>query len=726
MKLGPLTSLALSVACSALAASCAASDTVGSLAVPTPARSARPTAQDGKRAFEIADFYRVKQAGSPALSPDGKRVAFQLRRYDLEGDKSWTELWMMDSDGSNARQMTQGQHQDTAPQFTPDGGSLLFSSNRAGANQLFVMPIDGGEPRQLSKFPTGVADPVFSPDGKYLAVSADVYPEAGIDPEKNAEPEGKLSVHVADELLYRHWTSWRDGRVTHVLLLNASTGEVLKDMTPGRFDAPTFSLGGERGYAFSPDGKELCFVSNHDPKPAESTNTDLWVVPVEGAITEGTARNLTDANEGWDGAPLYSPDGAHIAFVSQETPGYESDLRRLAVLERKSGKVRYLTSRAGFDDWVGELAWESNDALVFSADSKGRNPIFRVELAGGTPELLLTHAQIDNFELAPDGGLVYAARSVGDPHELYAVSAAGGTPVQLTHFNDALETEVDIRPAEELWVEGEDGYALHAFLVKPHGFDPSRKYPLVLNVHGGPQQQWTDAFRGDWQVYPGAGYVVAFANPTGSNGYGQPFCDAIRHDYGGRVYRDLMKVTDALAELPFVDAKRMGAMGWSYGGYMMMWMQGQTDRFACQAAMMGIFDLDSFYGATEELWFPERDLGIPWKDEENYARWSPASYVENFKTPALVITGELDYRCPYTQSLGYFTALQKRGVPSRLIVYPEAGHWPSWREMAFYYNAHLDWFHRWLGGEPAPHDVKGYQRNKGWPKEKAAPSATSP
>jgi dipeptidyl aminopeptidase/acylaminoacyl peptidase len=700
---------------------CAAPETAGALAVPSPATATRRDSGSGKRAFELADVYRVKQVGSPALSPDGKLVAFQVRRTDLAADKAWSEIWLMNADGSSARQMTRGEHMDTGPQFTPDGGSLVFSSNRAGAGQLYVMPIDGGEPRQLTKFPTGVADPVFSPDGKYVAISADVYPEAGIDAGKNEDRSGKLEVHVADELLYRHWTSWRDGRVTHVLLVDARSGEVLKDMTPGRFDAPTFSLGGERGYAFSPDGKELCFVSNHDEKQAESTNADLWVVPVEGTLTEGTARNLTDANDGWDGAPLYSPDGRHIAFVSQATPGYESDLRRLAVLERKSGKVRYLTSRDGFDDWVGELAWDGNDALVFSADHQGRNPIYRIALTGGEPGLLHTHAQIDHWELDPEHArLVYAARSVGDPHELYSVALKGGTPAQLTRFNDALEAEVDVRPAEELWVDGEDGNKLHVFLVKPHGFDPARKYPLVLNVHGGPQQQWTDAFRGDWQVYPGAGYVVAFANPTGSNGYGQPFCDAIRNDYGGRVYRDLMRVTDALEELPFVHRERMGAMGWSYGGYMMMWMQGQTDRFRCQAAMMGIFDLDSFYGATEELWFPEHDLGIPWKDDENYAKWSPSNYVENFKTPALVITGELDYRCPYTQSLGYFTALQKRDVPSRLIVYPNAGHWPSWREMAFYYNAHLDWFHRWLGGAPAPHDVKEYQRNKGWPEEKPA------
>jgi dipeptidyl aminopeptidase/acylaminoacyl peptidase len=697
-------------------AACSTPPATRSETVATPAARAHA---GPKRAFEVADVYRVKQVGSASFSPDGKRIAYQVRSYDLEGDESWTEIWMMGADGANPRQMTRGKHQDTDPVFTPDGSKLLFSSNRAGAGQLFVMPIDGGEPHQLTTFPTGVSGPVFSPDGKFLAVSADLYPEAGIDAEKNAETSGKLNVHVADELLYRHWTSWRDGRVTHVLLVDATEGTVLRDLTPGPFDAPTFSLGGDRGYVFSPDGKELCFVSNHDEKQAESTNADLWVVPVDGSAA--SARNLTDANDGWDGAPLYSPDGKSIAFVSQATPAYESDLRRLAVLDRASGQVRYLTSREGFDDWIGDLAWDGNDAIVFNADHQGRNPLFRIAATGGTPKLLHTHSQIDHFELAPDRhALVYAARAVGDPLELYTVAASGGAPAQLTHVNDALEAEVDIRPAEELWVDAEGGTKIHVFLVKPHGFDPAKKYPLILNVHGGPQQQWTDAFRGDWQVYPGAGYVVAFANPTGSNGYGQPFCDAIRHDYGGRVYRDLMKVTDELEKLPFVDAKRMGAMGWSYGGYMMMWMQGQTDRFACQAAMMGIFDLDSFYGATEELWFPEHDVGIPWDDKENYARWSPSNYVANFKTPALVITGELDYRCPYTQSLGYFTALQKRGVPSRLIVYPESGHWPSWREMAFYYNAHLDWFHRFLGGAPAPQDVKAYQRAKGWPKEPAA------
>ena len=365
------------------------------------------------------------------------------------------------------------------------------------------------------------------------------------------------------------------------------------------------------------------------------------------------------------------------------------------------------------------MRWSADGkTLFFQADHRGRTPIFRVPAGGDTVTPALTDATIDAWELA-DGGnrIVYARRSVGSPHELYSADLGGGDPRRLTRFNATLEAEVDLRPAEEMWVQGVGGKDVHVFVVKPHGFDPARRYPLILNVHGGPQSQWTDAYRGDWQVYPGAGYVVAFANPTGSTGYGQEFCDGIRGDWGGRVFDDLMRVTDALVELPYVDRDRIGAMGWSYGGYMMMWMQGHTDRFRCQAAMMGLYDLRSFYGATEELWFPEHDLfGAPW-ESEHYERWSPSNSVASFKTPALVISGELDYRVPYTQSLQYFTALQKKGVPSRLVVYPNAGHWPGWREMFFYYNAHLDWFHRWLGGEKAPYEVLEMAAERGVPKK---------
>jgi len=672
-----------------------------------------------QRAFEIADYYRTAFVGAPQLAPARGLVAFTVRRYELEKAESSSEIWLMKPDGTALRQMTFGHHHDGTPVFSADGKSLIFVSDREGDSpQLWIMAVDGGEPRKLTDFPMGVGDPVVSPNGKYIAVRSEVFPECGADAECNEtiakdRKEGKLDVHMADTLLYRHWTSWRDGKYSHVLLVDAGTGKVLKDMTPGKWDAPTFSLGGAVGYAFSPDSKELLYVSNHDPDPASSTNADLWAVPVDPGAAGLGARNLTADNKGWDGAPRYSPDGRYVAYLSQEKPGYESDLFRIALHDRKTGATRYLTTRKNFDEWVDDLRWSADGrTLYFQAEQKGENPLFRIDLGSGKIKRLFGHGAIGGWELLPGGGIVYSRRTTGEPPEIFLWTRKGGSKKRLTRFNEALESEVDIRPAEAIWVKGAGDYKIQVFIVKPHGFDPSKKYPLILNVHGGPQQQWMDAYRGDWQVYPGKGYIVAFPNPTGSPGYGQDFVDAISCDWGGRVFKDLMLVADALEALPYVDADRMGAMGWSYGGYMMMWFEGHTTRFKAIAAMMGVYDLRAMYSSTEELWFPEHDLcGPPWSSKD-YRRFSPSEYVTSFKTPSLVITGEQDFRVPYTQSLEYFTDLQKMGVPSRLVVFPKSGHWPSWYEMAFYYDVHLDWFHRWLGGEPAPWDPEAFVRNE--------------
>ncbi|MEY2745024.1 MAG: hypothetical protein RL112_66, partial [Planctomycetota bacterium] len=677
------------------------------------------TASDAKgRAFEIPDLYRVETPGGVDVSSDGEWIVYAVRRTDLVAGKSSSQIYLSRRDGSGARAMTAGGKNDSGPQFMADGKRILFTSTRSGSSQLWTMPIDGGEPTQLTSFGPGVSDPVQSADGRFVAVTSSVFPECGIDEacnQKNAKgvDEGKLKVHVADELLYRHWTSWGDGRVNHVLLVDATSGKVLKDLTPGRWEAPTFSLGG-KGYDLTPDGKHLVYVCNRDKDQASSTNADLWVVATEGEVGEASARNLTAGNKGHDGHPVVSPDGRQVAFLSQATPGYESDHKRLSLVPLDGGEVVRVVDRAQFDDMINSVAWSADGSqLVFEADHRGRTPILRVAArAAQVPEKVLVDGTIGEYQLTPGNGLVYVRRTIQEPAEIWTCDAYGGGRARVTTFNDDLREELDLRPAQELWIEGEGGYKIHCFVVTPHGFDPTKKYPLVLNVHGGPQSQWTDGFRGDWQVYSAKGYVTAFANPTGSTGYGQDFTDAIARDWGGRVYRDLMRVTDALEDLPFVDKDRMGAMGWSYGGYMMMWMQGQTDRFKCQAAMMGLYDMTSFYGATEELWFPEHDLGgAPWESED-YRRWSPSSYVENFKTPSLVIGGELDYRVPYTQSLQYFTALQKMGVPSRLVMLPNAGHWPAWHEMAFYYAAHLEWFEQWLGGGGAPWELLDHQRNR--------------
>ncbi len=672
-------------------------------------------AEEGKRAFEIADYFRTAAVGSPIVSTDGEKIAFTVSRHELETGTSWSEIWMMQADGDRLRQMTHGRHHDGSPTFSPDGKTILFVSDRGKGSQLYLLPTGGGEAKKLTSFPMGLSGPVWSPDGQWIAVKTDVYPECDADVDcnkrisKSAEG-GPLNARMTDELLYRHWTAWRDGRFSHVLLINAETGEVARDLTPGRWDSPTFSVGGSGGYVFSPDSRELCIVSNHDKDQARSTNSDLWLVSIEG----GVGANITATNPGWDGNPVYSPDGRFIAYRSQATPGYESDLFRIGIFDRRSNDVRYLTDASNFDNWINDLRWsQKSDALYFSGDLNGENPIFRIGLNGDEVSKIIADGAIAGWALASGGkNLIYTRSRVGAPSEVFSVELEGVETSRLTSFNDALVDEVDIRSAETIWVEGEEGKKIQVFLVKPHDFDPEKKYPLILNVHGGPQSPWRDRYRGDWQVYPGKGYVVAFPNPTGSAGFGQDFVDAIGCDWGGRVYRDLMKVTDALEELPFVDSDRVGAMGWSYGGYMMMWFAGHTDRFEAIASMMGVYDLRSMWGATEELFFVEKDLcGMPWTSEQ-YERWSPSAYAENFETPTLVITGENDYRVPYTQSLHFFTDLQVQDVPSRLVVFPKSGHWPSWYEMAFYYLVHLDWFHQYLGGEPAPWDPVAFLRNQ--------------
>ncbi len=665
-----------------------------------------------QRAFTIPDLYRLRAVEDPQLSPDGREIAFVVREDDLIKGTGNSDIYMIHTDGTHLRRMTYDPAADHHPRWSADGGSLLFLSTRKNGSQAWAMPADGGEPRQLTDFSPGVGDPIWTPDGQGIVFTSDVFPECGASDSCNASisdamAKGPLKAHMADALLYRHWTSWRDGKRTHVLQCHLAT-KSYRDLTPGDFDSPAFSLGGG-GFALSPDGKELCFVSKRDAHEAENTNKDLWIVPLSG----GPPRNLTAANKGSDSNPVYSPDGKYIAYLTQVTPNYEADCLRIALFDRQTRQTSILSG--AFDNWATGLAW-GHDArtIYFTADVKGHVPLFSIDIATRAITRVVDVQTIDAFSVAETGsGIAFVRRSVGEPRELWAVDAKGNSLRRLTLFNKEIEDAVDIRPAEELWIPSPTGRMIHTFLVKPHGFDPAKKYPLILNVHGGPQMQWTDGFRGDWQVYPGAGYIVAFPNPHGSTGYGQEFTAAISRDWGGKVYEDIMAVTDSLARLPFVDAGRMGAMGWSYGGYMMMWLEGHTQRFKALAAMMGVYNLTAMHGATEELWFPEYDLqGTPW-ESDLYKQWTPNAFVRNFKTPCLVITGERDYRVPYTQSLEFFTDLQKMRVPSRLIVFENDGHWPGGvTSMPLYYNAHLDWFHRYLGGPPAPYDMQKMWRNQ--------------
>ena len=670
---------------------------------------AMPMAAAEKRAFVIEDLYRLKGVQHLALSPDGAKLAFEVSSQDLKAATRNTQIWMMDAASGQAKQFTFSGKSDTAPQWSKDGKTLYFLSSRSGGSQLWALDANGGEARKVTSFEAGVGAPKLMPGAGKVVFEASVFPEAMTDGAKQKEladklESGPVQAHLADSLLYRHWTEWRDFQFSH--LFTATFEGKVEAITSGKQDYPAFW----QSWDLSPDGKELCVTTNTAAVPARSTNQDLFLISLEG---DRTPRPITGDNPAADQDPKYSPDGRYIAYKFQVKPGHESDRFRLAIYDRQAKTRKVLTE--GVDNWVEAFQWSPDGKTIwFTVQEKGRWPLHRVEVATGKITRMLEGQSIREFVVSPDQKAVYLTKTrVGEPAEIWRYGFDTKELKRLTAFNQAVAEEVDFRPAEEQWVKGADGKDIHVFLVKPHGFDPAKKYPLIMNVHGGPQMMWSDTLRGDWQVYPGAGYIVAFPNPHGSTGYGQAFTDAISGDWDGKVQTDIDKVADHLAALPYVDKDRMGAMGWSWGGYAMMWLEGHTTRFKALAAMMGVYDLRSMHGATEELWFPEHDLtGTPWEKSAAYDRMNPSSHVQAFKTPCLVITGERDYRVPYTQSLQFFTGLQEMGVPSRLIVFKNDGHWPdNLKSMPVYYNAHLEWFQKYLGGGAAPWKTEDMVRN---------------
>jgi dipeptidyl aminopeptidase/acylaminoacyl peptidase len=711
-----------------------------------------PAFAQAKHPFTFEDMMKLKRVGEPEVSPDGKWVIFSVVDVNLEantktphirivplspgGEKSGVPHVSPPSRdmGSTERVLIPDQDGDR-PRWAPDGKRFAFISTKGGGSQVWIAEFDaviGSVTRryQLTYFPTEPSGELWSPDGKKILFTSDVYPECDGPRSEEADCNAKkldeankseVKAQVFTRLLYRHWNAYKNGKRSHIFVVDVDEGTIAgqlggttgadmrmssaRDLTPGDYDAPVFSLGGQDNYAFSPDGQEICYTSNHDKNEAASTNNDLWIVPVNVGADASSAqvlaqtKNITADNPASDSTPLYSPDGKYIAYRAQQRPGYESDRFRLMLYDRKTGEKKDLTE--GFDHWVGTFVWTPDSkTIAFSAEHEGHSLIYALDAANSkTSRRALVAGFNDDLAVTPDGKMVLFTRmSLTAPTEIYASSVAGeGCPAMtgnvdagkescslnkdwaVSHFNDSLLSQVSMAKIESFSFKGAYGDEVEGFLVRPPNFDASKKYPVKFLIHGGPQGAWGDDWSYRWnpELFAANGYVVIMINFHGSTGYGQKFIDAINGDWGGAPYEDLMKGLDyAEQHYGFIDKDRECALGASYGGYAINWILGHTDRFKCLVSHDGMFNAESAWGTTEELWFNDWEFkGTPYDNRAMYQKWSPHQYAKNFKTPTLVIHGQRDYRLDVSEGFQLFTTLQMEGVLSKMLYFPDEGHW---------------------------------------------------
>jgi len=666
--------------------------------------AAGPIWAQQKRPLTFDDLMAIDRISEPMVSPDGLWVAYTVTKADVAANRLTRNIWIVSTNGtSEPRQITRG-GSDGRPRWSPNSKRLAFVSSRTGTEQIYLLSLNGGEGDPLTTLSTGAGNEQWSPDGQWIAFTSAVYPDCRDDAcnhqRDEAQEKDQVKARIYDHLLFRHWTHWSDGKRSHLLVIAASGGAP-RDLTPGAdYDVPPDERGDAADIAFSPDSKELCFTATTDRPEATTTNGDLFTV----SLTGGEPRRIT-TNPGFDGHPIYSPDGHSIAYHAQLVAGYESDRWRLMLYDRTTQKTTNLTEN--FDRSVQEPLWSPDGRRIyFVAEDQAEQPIYAIDIAaGGMPHPITPASYNSELSVSADGNtLAFTRSSVIAPSEIFIAHPDGAHATQLTNHNAGLLSKVEMNPPESFWFEGANGARVEGFLIRPPHFDASKKYPLLLLVHGGPQGSWGDdwGYRWNEELFASPGYVAVMINPRGSTGYGQKFVDEIRDDWGGKVYDDLMKGTDyALAHYPFIDASRTAAAGGSYGGYMMDWFATHTGRFKALISHAGPYDNVSMYGATEELWFVEHDLaGLPWSNPESYSKWSPSTYageLGKFKTPTLVIAGEMDYRVPYTQSLEFFTDLQRQNVPSKLLIFPDEGHWVGKPQNSrLWYKNFFDWLATYL------------------------------
>jgi dipeptidyl aminopeptidase/acylaminoacyl peptidase len=651
------------------------------LAVPSLA-----CAQDAKLPFTVQDLVRIKRLADPHASPDGRYVAFTLRETDMEANQGRTGVWLLDLSDAHGvpHQLAPQLANDSSPRWAPDSRTLYFLSDRSGSKQVWRIAVTAGAAQQVTRYPLDVGTLQVSPAGDRLALSLQVLPDCR-DLEcthaRLTAHEGKpaASGQLYERLFVRHWDTWSNGTRSHLfsapLLPDGSAGTPVDLSAALDADIPSKPFGTDEDYDFSPDGRTLAFSARiAGSSEAWSTNFDVYEVPVDGAAAP---RNLTADNPAWDAQPRYLKNG-DLAYLAMERPGFEADRFHVVLLEKRTGKKRPLTQ--SWDRSVSHLIVNAERSGLFAiVDEVGQHALYALDMARGTPKKIVGQGEVD--AVAPTRkAIVFALASLSAPADLYAVPPAGGGARQLTQMNAALLAQRAMSASEQFSFPGWSGQTVYGYVTKPFGWHEGGRYPLAFVVHGGPQSSMGNDWSYRWnpQVFAAAGYGVVFVDFHGSPGYGQAFTDSISGDWGGKPLEDLQKgLAAALARYPWLDGTRVCALGASYGGYMINWIAGQwPDRFRCLVSHDGVFELHSMYYSTEELWFPEWEQGGPYYEvPQNYEKFSPANHVTAWRTPMLVIHGGLDYRVPLTQGLGVFTALQRRGIESRFLYFPDENHW---------------------------------------------------
>jgi dipeptidyl aminopeptidase/acylaminoacyl peptidase len=660
--------------------------------------------------FNVRDMQALDRVGDLTVSADGKLVAFAVTSTDLDANKRYGSLWLVRSDGTGLRRLTAAERvRDTGPRFTPDGKWVWFLSNRSGSNQAWRIPVDGGEAERMTDEPLEVQNLLVSPDGARIAYTMAVFPDCDspactrkrLDDTAARKATGRLY----DSLMIRHWDTWSDGTRSHLFVRGSARGARAVDVTVGmNADVPPTPFGGIEELAFTPESRSIVFTAKDvGRKEAWSTNLDLYVVPCDGSAKP---KNLTADNPATDTHPTFSPDGKALAYLAMARAGYEADRLRVMAMPWPPSGAKPRALAHAWDRSPDDLSWARDGrSLLATADSMGHKGAFRIDAASGkVTELVAAGTARSPRDAA--GVVVYGHESFRAPTDVWTMRPDGSAAKKITAFNAERLAAARMGDIEELWFPGANGDNVHAWIIKPVGFDAAKRYPVAFLIHGGPQGSWDDDFHYRWnpELFAAAGYATVAVDFHGSTGYGQAFVDAINDDWGGKPLVDLEKgLAAALAKYKWMDGDRACALGASYGGWMINWIAGNwPDPWKCLVSHDGNLDERASYYNTEELWFPEWEhKGTPWDNPAGYTKADPAEHVAKWKTPMLVVHGGQDFRVVDTQGISTFTALQRRGIPSKLLYFPDENHWVQKPQNSIlWYDTVLAWCDQWT--KPAP------------------------